>query len=128
MYFKVQKYDVSLLGKVHCTFANWRNSRSCIGESPWGGVGESTIDFRQLAKVILAKILLAKFGNPVRIPPTLVENSPSLLVSSAQLREPVGSGCKNLGPDGLYHLSTPTSPTLTPYSALSVFLFFKSFS
>ncbi len=63
----------SILAKVRGTFANWRNSRSCIGES--------TVDFRQLAKfqgacwrkysglsplakVILAKILLAKFRNP----------------------------------------------------------------
>ena len=32
-----------VLAKVQWTFANWRNSRECVGES--------TVDFRQLAKV-----------------------------------------------------------------------------
>jgi len=46
--------------------------RGCIGESPrmyWrnsrGRVGESTLDFRHWRKSLLAKILLAKFRNPL---------------------------------------------------------------
>jgi len=33
----------NVLAKVQCTFANWRNSRGCVGEN--------TVDFHQLAKV-----------------------------------------------------------------------------
>jgi len=49
----------SPMAKVHCTFANWRNSRGCIGESVVDFrqlakfeecIGESTVDFRQLSR------------------------------------------------------------------------------
>ena len=77
--------------KVHCTFANWRKSRGILAKVRWTFanwrnstecIGESTVDFCQLVKfrgmywrkysgfspmvkVLLAKVLLEKFRNPV---------------------------------------------------------------
>ncbi len=108
------------LAKVHCTFANWQNSRSCIGESPggvlakvrctfanWrnsrGRVGESTVDFRHWRKLYWRKSYWrnSEIPNPDRLHlcpyPSIIDIIPSNLQNIYHSSDAINFLSRNAG-------------------------------